>query len=115
MYCFLRDLQGISGFECCIGLLEQYRRIWNLQSLDVIQSFPRLEDSATGNIIRAYQRSKYFNAPLQDEIDIALRQIPALDFEKVPTGMGLFSGYAGEGMLRLTAINQTNISWMSLL
>jgi len=115
VYCFLHDLQRISGFDSCIGLLEQCRRIWDLQSSDVTRSFPRLGDSATGNIIRTYQRSRYFNDALQDEIDIALKQISALDMEKDPSDTGLFNGYAGEGMLRLTALNQTNISWMQLL
>ena len=115
VYCFLLDLQRISGFENCIGLMEQCQLIWNLQLSDVVQSFPRLGNSVVGNIVRMYQRSRYFNNSLQNEIDIALKQIPALDMEKTPTGMGILSGYAGEGLLRLTAINQKNTSWMDLL
>jgi hypothetical protein len=113
VFCFLQDLQGISGFERCAGLLEQCRREWDLQ--DVTLSFPRLGDSVAGNILRTYQRSRYFNDVLQGEMDVALKQIPDLDMEKAPTGTGFLTGYAGEGMLRLTALNQANISWMQLL
>lgn len=35
--------------------------------------------------------------------------------EKPPATMGLLSGYAGEGLLRLTALNSTDLSWMQLL
>jgi hypothetical protein len=115
VYCFLHDLRRISGFESCIGLLEQCRREWDLSSADVCRSFPRLGDSEIGGITRMYQRSRYFNDTLQDKIDIALKQIPGLDMEKAPAGTGLLTGYAGEGMLRLTALNQANISWMQLL
>jgi hypothetical protein len=34
---------------------------------------------------------------------------------KPPAGMGLLTGYAGEGMLRLTALDSTNVSWMRFL
>jgi hypothetical protein len=115
VYCFIHDLKEISGFDRCSGLLEQCRREWHLQSSDVIRSFPRLGDSATGKIIRMYQCSQYFNSALQDEIDLTLEQIPDLDMEKPPAGTGLLNGYTGEGMLRLTAIDSSNISWMQLL
>ncbi|MDR0575037.1 MAG: hypothetical protein LBG96_13630 [Tannerella sp.] len=115
VFYFLHDLQGISGFDGCTGLLEQCRREWNLQSADVARSFPRLGDSAIGRIMRMYQWRRYFNDPLQGEIELALKQIPDLDMEKVPAGTGLLTGYAGEGMLRLTALNQTDMSWMILL
>ena len=107
VYCFLQhDLKEIPGFDRCSGLLEQCRKN---------RDFPRLGDSAAGNIIRLYLRKRYFNDASQAEIDIALQQIPALDMEKPPAATGLLTGYAGEGMLRLTALNQTNISWMNLL
>lgn len=115
VYCFLDDLQKISDFDCCTRLLEQCRKIWGLQSPDIIQSFPRLGDSATGNIIRSYQSGQYFNDSLQNEMNIALKQIPALEMEKPPADTGLLNGYAGEGMLRLAALGQTDYSWMFLL
>jgi hypothetical protein len=52
---------------------------------------------------------------LQNEIDSTLRQISDLDMEKAPSATGLLNGYAGEAMLRLTALNQTDNSWMKLL
>jgi len=108
VYCFLHDLQKISGFERCIGLLEKLTATNS-------QSFPRLGNFAISNIIRTYQRCHYFNAALQDEIVIALNQIPDIDMEKPPVSMGLFNGYAGEGMLRLIVLNQKNMSWIILL
>ena len=68
-----------------------------------------------GNFIRAYQCNRYFNDVLQDEFDIALRQIPNLDIGKAPTNAGILNGYSGEGMLRMLALGQANISWMHLL
>lgn len=114
VYCFLQDLHKISGFDICIGLLEQCQK-WDLQSADISQYFPRLSNSFVCNIVRMYQHHYYFNGNLQDEIHAALQQIPNLDIEKSPANMGLLTGYAGEGILRLTALNQTNISWMNLL
>lgn len=115
VFCFLSDLQRISGFENCSGLLEQCRRIWDLQSPDLIRSISRLDDSLVGNVVRVYQHHRYFHESIQDKIDIALKQIPDLDMENAPVGTGLLNGYAGEGMMRLTALDRTNMSWMNLL
>lgn len=114
VYCLLYDLQKIAGFELCSGLIEQCRREWDIRSSVVEQSFSRLGDSITGNIIRSYQRSLYFNDTLQGEMGIALPQIPVLDMENSPANTGLLNGYAGEGLLRLTALDQTNNQWMLL-
>jgi hypothetical protein len=111
IYCFLYKLQKITGFDIHARLLEQYRK----QSKDIDRSFPRLGDSTVGNMVRMYQRERYFNECLQDEISSALKQIPALDREKPPVSTGLLSGYAGEGLLRLTALDPKNVSWMELL
>lgn len=43
------------------------------------------------------------------------KKISNLNLEMAPTDMGLLNGYAGEGMLRLTVLDGTNISWMNLL
>jgi len=114
--CFLHDLStnytNLHGkFGSAKELLEQCRRQWDVQSLD----FPRLVGSAVGNIARLYHRSRYFNDVLQNEMDNALKQIPALDLKKAPASTGLLNGYTGEGMLRLTALNPTNLSWVYLL
>jgi hypothetical protein len=114
VYCFLCSLQEISGFDNCIRLLKQCRK-WDLSLTDTSRCFPRLGDSLIGNIVRMYQRGRYFNDTLQGDIDRALKQIPDLDIEKPPDNMGLLTGYAGEGLLRMIALGQTNNSWLLLL
>jgi hypothetical protein len=111
IYCFLHDLREIPVFDISTRLLEQYRK----PPMDINRHFPRLGDSTVGNTVRMYQRERYFNECMQDEIDSALKEIPMLDREKAPTSAGLLDGYAGEGLLRLTALDLTNVSWMSLL
>ncbi len=115
VFCFLHDLQKISSFDGCIGLLEYCQREWGIRSLNVENSFSRLGDSVTGNIARAYQYNLYFNDSLQDKIDVFLKQIPDLDINKAPVSTGLLNGYAGEGLLRITALGNTGHSWVHLL
>lgn len=115
VFCFLHDLHGIPGFESCAGLLEKCRRNWDLQFPDITQCFSRLGNTTIGNIIRTYHYNLYFNNILHNGIGINLKDVPALNLEVAPTGMGLLTGYAGEGMLRLTALDKTNNSWMLLL
>lgn len=115
IFCFLNDLCQIPGFESCSILLERCRKEWNMQSLNVADSFLRLSDSTVGNMIRAYQYSRYFENTLQDEFKIDVKQIPDLDMDKAPEGTGLLSGYTGEGLLRLIALDPKNIYWMHLL
>lgn len=86
VYCFLRDLSELSGFDKSAGLLG-----------------------------RVYQRSTYINELLRDETAHDLKQILDLDKEAPPAGTGLLSGYAGEGMLRLTVLDPTIEPWMRLL
>jgi len=107
VFCFLYDLQGMSGFEICAGLLKQFR-------VPLAESFPRLGNSATGDVIRKYQTNQYFNSDLHYN-NITLNQIHDMDLVKPPSELGLLSGYAGEGMLQLTALDHTNFSWMNLL
>ena len=107
VYCFLHDLCQIQDFEICTDLLGKTE----IPPAD----FLRLADSTIGNIIRIVQRNRYFNESLQEDVDIALKQIPDLNMEKPHADMGLLSGFAGEGMLRLSAIFPTITSWMLLL
>ncbi len=109
VYSFLYDLQRISGYESCNGLLEQCRK-WEAKN-----SFSRLGDSAISNFIRKVQSSRYLNDTNQNEIDTILNQIEDLDTEKPPVSMGLLTGYAGEGLLRLEALRKTDHSWTFLL
>ena len=114
VYCFLHDLHQTSAAEICSGLLERCEK-WDLPSAKMSHSFPLLGHTFAGNIARMYQRSRYFNIDSTNEIDSALHQIPDLDMTNPPAHMGLLAGYAGEGLLRLTALNQTYSSWMNLL
>lgn len=115
VYCFLYDLQGISGFNDLEMRIIASLQELDLQSADVTRSFSRLGYSSVGNIARMFQQSRYFKPKQQVEINAALTQIPDLDMEKTPASTGLLTGYAGEGMLRLTVIEPSNIEWMNLL
>lgn len=48
-------------------------------------------------------------------IDSRLKGVVDLDKEKAPVSMGLLTGYAGEGLSRLTALNVIDLSWRRLL
>ncbi len=115
VFCFLSDLQKIVDFDSCIKLLKQYRSIMQVESLDVIQSFSRLGDSVIDNAIRVNLFNSYFKSSLFEDVDFELNQIPDLDIEKAPLSTGLLNGYAGEGMLRLMALDKSNSSWIYLL
>lgn len=82
---FLSNMQKLSGFDQYTGLLEKCRKEWS------------------------------FSEPLRHEIENTLQQIPNLDMKKAPVNTGLLGGYAQEGMLRLTALGQTDASWINLL
>lgn len=111
VYCFLHDLHGQSGFDVSDEILERCRK----QAMDMNPVFPRLGDSAMGQVVGMYQRNWYFNDALRDKVDLALKQIPELEIGKSPLAMGLLAGYAGEGLLRLSLLDLTKSSWMWLL
>ena len=114
VYCFLHDLHQISGFNVETRLIASLRER-ELQSTDINTRFPRLGNTFVGNIARTVQHDRYFNDILHDEIDLTLPQTPDPDMEKPFASMGLLTGYAGEGMWRLTALNKTNTLWINLL
>lgn len=111
VYYFLHDLYKVAAGDVSIWLLEQFRK----QSKDMMWNHFRLKDSTIVSIIRMYQNNYYYNNPLQDEIEMAIMRIPNLDMRKSPVSMGLLTGYAGEGLLRLAVHDSTNRSWMRLL
>jgi hypothetical protein len=115
IFYFLIELQRIKGSNNCISLFEQCQQILDLQPSDIILSFPRLDESVVGNFVRNYLINSCFNKGIQGENNIALQQILNLEMEKAPIGTGLLNGYAGEGMIRLTVLNQINSTWMHLL
>jgi len=111
VFLFLYDMHQIHDFNSYSIILEQCRKV----STTIEQIFPRLGNSLIGRIVRTYQRNYYYGYTSQGEIVAALRQIPNLDMEKAPVSMGLLTGYAGKGMLRMSALNQIKNSWMFLL
>lgn len=115
IFYFLIELQRIKGSNNCISLFEQCQQILDLHPSDIILSFPRLDESVVGNFVRNYLINSSFNKGIQGENNIALQQILNLEMEKAPIGTGLLNGYAGEGMIRLTVLNQINSTWMHLL
>ena len=113
VYCFLHDLFKILNNNISPNLLEHCRK-WSLQFSDDFQRFPRFDNSVVGVFGRIYQK-KYFTQIQYIYYETILNQLLKLDFEKTPNNFGLLTGYAGEAMLRLTALNKINISWMCLL
>jgi len=120
VYSLLHDLHQMPYFEEDViffeSVLEQCQN-WSLHSLDISRSFPRLGSSITNNIARMYQYNRYFNIDLHGKIELSLKKIlNTKNMEKQQFAeIGLLTGYAGDGMMLLTALNQTDMSWMLLL
>ena len=108
VYYFLLDLQKISGFDFCTDLLMKCQE-------QTTNDFSRLGYSVTANMVRMYYQKHYYNSEQSPKNHVALKYIPDLDLEKPTVSMGLLSGYAGEGLMRLTALNKANMSWIYLL
>jgi len=113
VYCFLYDLKEISGFDNCFKLLNQCGK-WNLSTVDTNKCFSRLKDSPFRSIVKMYHRNRYFNEGLNGGGDIN-KLILNFNAEKSPTSLGILTGYAGEGLLRLTAFQQSYNPWIFLL
>lgn len=111
VYCFLFDLQIATDLSLSSELLEQSRK----QVMDSHQFFPRLGNSVLEDIIRQYLCQRYFKEISSIEIHKVFELLPPLDRKTLPAFMGLLDGYAGEGLLRLTALNGIDPSWMQLL
>ena len=111
IYCFLHDLKNINEYDISIEFLEKcLKQLKNYSHCSL-----RFDNTTIGRFIRDYQNNHYFGCVLQDEKDTILSQIQVLDLEKPLESVGLLGGYAGEGMIRLTALNPENQSWMLLL
>lgn len=111
VYCFLHDLQIYSNLKISLKLLDQSRR----QVMDSHLFFPRLKDFGLEHFARQYLYAQYFNKVLPHKINKELIQIPDWDKKNTPNSIGLFSGYAGEGLTRLTALSAIDCSWIQLL
>lgn len=110
VYYFLHDLHKIVGENVPTVLLEWFRKQSETNRLNRFIS----GDFSVANMIHMCQCNYYSNNPSHDEIDRVMERIPNLDFEKSPVCMGLFTGYAGEGLLRLAALDPANTSWSLL-
>jgi len=110
VYCFLHDLLEYLDLDISVDLLEQFRR----QIVNSKSAFSYLSDSAVGNLIRKYQYDRYFSEVPQNKTHQDFFQIPDFEKENTSVNMGLLTGCAGDGLLRLTALDQTNELWMQL-
>jgi len=108
--CFLQEISSMPDFDMCRELLKKCRKLY----VNVSQYFPRFGNNIVGNLARIFYCNFNNDDPL-DEINSVIKQLPYFNFEQPPCDMGLLSGYAGEGMLRLTALEPTNVSWINLL
>lgn len=111
LYCFLHDLHKIKGANVQTAPLERFRNQSEALLLNRIIS----DDFSVANMIRMYQGCYYFNNPSQYKMGRAIERIPKQGLWKSPAGMGLLTGYAGEGLLRLAALDPVHASWIRLL
>lgn len=111
IYVFLQDLRRIDFWE---ERIQGLCRVLDRRLLASSNYFPRLGNSLVGKIARKHQHKLHFNVS-QESMSILPEQLPSLDLNTPPSSTGLLHGYAGEGLLRLTAIGQGNESWLFLL
>lgn len=111
IYYFLRDLHKIQEGSVKAVLLERFRK----QSEAILLNRFISDDFSVANMIRMYQSCYYCNNPSYDELDKAIKQTLNQGLWKSPVNMGILTGYAGEGLLRLAALDPINTSWIRLL
>lgn len=92
-----------------ITLEEKTDVIYFLSDLQQISGFEKRSSELIEQLLMIW------GAQTSNKTKLCEKQISNLDMEKAPTDMGLLNGYAGEGMLRLTALDETNMSWVNLL
>ncbi|WP_298552267.1 hypothetical protein [uncultured Parabacteroides sp.] len=109
VYGFLFDLKQIPGYENCSRLLEKCRN-WEHK-----KAFSRLKDSVVSQQTYKIQSDYYFKEEKSIEANLDPDKNLDLDMEKPPAAMGLFDGYAGEGLLRMDVLGKTDGSWALLL
>jgi len=110
VYRFLCDLSTLPGYsfkyDNSLRLCRQWKNIFvpNLQNI-----FPYMSD-----LLRLYSCQKYFNIDLSVEIRKEWENWKD-SFCYPLADMGLLSGWANDGLMYLTFINNDNVSWMNLL
>ena len=103
--------------ECLWYIIKQLKEklpdITEKEQTDVSRFLKDLQQLSGFGICVEFLRqcSHYLNGHLQNAIDVTLNQVTG----KSPAGMGLLNGYAGEGMIRLSALHQVDHSWVQLL
>ena len=65
--------------------------------------------------IVGYIEEQFSDIQANDQTDVYCFLHDFKEIQDFEICTGLLAGYAGEGLLRLTALNKTNISWMNLL
>lgn len=113
VYCFLYDLQKIFGFTYSLKLSWMYKK-WSASFVDIEKRFLRLSHSVVGDVAHVWQYNRYSNVITSGKLELTFKQIQDLDVGK-SINMGLLNGLAGEGLLRLTVLDLTNVVWMHLL
>lgn len=114
IYCFLHNLQKLSGFEHCMTFFQKEQK-WNSQIMGINNFCSRLENSVLGEAVWAFQCNWYLKKGVQTKNNNILKQFIHSNMREAPTTMGLLNGYAGQGLLRLGAVSDINPSWMLLL
>jgi hypothetical protein len=111
IYYFLHEARKISDLDIAEELFEQLGKL----SSYTYCNFSRLGNSIVGNVVHKIQSIRYCMDTNCNEIDSILKQIPILDREKSSFATGLLTGYAGEGLMRLTALRAVDTTWALLL
>ena len=109
IYYFLCSLQKLFIFNPYIESLKKEL----YYSIKVEYSY-RQTNSFVKNLASIFQCNNYKDI-LQSEADNITKHLLNWNIAKSPQDTGLLLGYAGEGLLRLSIINQTRIFWLSLL
>ena len=111
VYCFLYNLNQLPGFIVSSDIMNLCRN----SLADAIRHIKRLGNCTVGKMAQMFLDNHYLISSLSVETECGLDNLPDLKGLNATNSMGLLTGYAGEGMLRLTSLYQTNREWMYLL
>ena len=110
VFCFFYDLQKQKNIAKYIRL-DSLRQSLNITCYSHVQVFNYLGHSQIGNIARRYKYNKY----LKSTVDMKKYDYKET-ISQESENMGLLSGYAGEGLFKLSLIkHEIDESWIYLL
>lgn len=115
VYAFLSDLYGVIAFDKIRLLLNRCATSWNIQLNFDNHNLVDTNQFYLDRISHLYQYNNLCKDGSQSELKSLLKQVPELDYQSVPSSSGLLVGYAGEGMMRVTALDPNNVQWLQLL